>query len=77
MERFLGGQAPRPTRRGLASIERELAGISKLSRQRLSASKTSKLKAKAETGLESKFTMMEPLVGSKASKEQLIGYDAY
>jgi hypothetical protein len=32
MERFLGGQAPSSTRRGLlASVESKLAGISKLS----------------------------------------------
>jgi hypothetical protein len=36
----------------------------------LSVTNKGKLKQAAETALEEKFTMMEPLIGSKASREQ-------
>lgn len=71
MEQFLGGAAPRETARNLEEAERELAGISKLTRHRLTVSEKNKLKKYAEVGLENKFSMMEPLAGAKASKEQL------
>jgi hypothetical protein len=45
--------------------------IRKTEREGLSPSEYAKHKRAAEVGLENKFTMMEPLSGAKASKEQL------
>jgi hypothetical protein len=69
--RYLGGAQPLATRRSRDEAERHLSSISKLDRGALSVTDKGKLKRAAETGLEEKFTMMEPLIGSKASREQL------
>jgi hypothetical protein len=46
-------------------------GVSKLDHDALSLTDEGKHKRAVETGLEEKFTMMEPLIGNKASREQL------
>jgi hypothetical protein len=45
--------------------------VSKLDRGNLSVTDKSKLKKSAEAGLEAKFTLMEPFLGNKPSKDQL------
>jgi uncharacterized membrane protein YgcG len=69
--RYLGGANPLQQRRTLEAAERHLSGVSKLDRSNLTQTDMSKLKRAAETGLETKFSMMEPFVGTKTSTEQL------
>jgi hypothetical protein len=58
-------------RRSRDDAERHISGVSKLDRATLSLTEKGKLKRAAETGLEEKFTMIEPLIGTKPTKEQL------
>jgi hypothetical protein len=69
--RWLGGYDPRDVARTREEARKKLASIPKTEREGLSPSEYGKLKRAAEVGLENKFTMIEPLSGAKASKEQL------
>jgi hypothetical protein len=68
---YLGGAQPLATQRSTDEAERHLSSIPKLDRDALFITEKGKLKRAAKTWLEEKFTMMEPLIGSNASREQL------
>jgi hypothetical protein len=68
---YLGCAQPLATQHSHNDAERHLSSVSKLDHDALSITDKRKLKRAAEIGLEEKFTMMKPLISSKASKEQL------
>jgi hypothetical protein len=69
--RWLGGNDPREEPRTREEAKQKLSSIPKTDREGLSSAEYGKFKRAAETGLEHKFTRMEPITGTKASQEQL------
>lgn len=69
--RWLGGNDPREQPRTREEAKQKLSSIPKTEREGLSSAEYGKLKRSAEIGLENKFTRMEPIIGKKASQDQL------